>query len=182
MAESLSTFIHQESAAPAARRLFGVVARLVVAAGCLMPVLARADDPPPALKPPQDRAELEPEEVARKFFIALLTKDKAGIERYILPEENSDVLWEGPPVPEAARQEAHKQVVNMQFKRLKPGDIVKGANGKEYTVEQRQVNEERVLLLPVGFRFPFAVIKQPDGWKVKATAMIAARLDAKKSE
>jgi hypothetical protein len=70
----------------------------------------------------------------------------------------------------------------MQCKRLKPGDVVTGANGKKYTVEERQVNEERVLLLPVGFRFPFAVIKHPDGWKVKATAMIAARLDAKKNE
>ena len=73
-------------------------------------------------------------------------------------------------------------VSTMQFKRLKAGDEVKGANGKTYTVEPQQVNDERVLLLPVGFRFPFTLIKHPDGWKVKATALIAARRNSAKND
>lgn len=161
----------------AARWSFARFAQLAIAAGCLLPILARADEPPPVQKPPEDNAELEPEEVARRFFVALLTRDKPGIERYILPEEHSDVLWQGPPISEAARRAAQKEVAAMQFQRLKPGDTVTAANGKQYTIDQRQVNAERVLLLPKGFRFPFALVKQADGWKVKATTMIAARLE-----
>jgi hypothetical protein len=161
-----------------ARRWFALFAQLAIAIGCLLPILARADEPPPALKAPENNAELEPEEVARRFFVALLTRDQPAIVRYILPEEHSDVLWQGPKVSEAARRAAQKQVDGMQFQRLKPGDTVTAANGKQYTVDQRQVNAERVLLLPKGFRFPFALVKHPDGWKFKATTMIAARLEA----
>ena len=87
-----------------ARRSVALLLRLIIAAncaaGCLLPSVAWADDPPPELKPPQDRAEMEPEEVARRFFVAFLTKDKAAIEHYILPEEDSELLWQGPAVPE----------------------------------------------------------------------------------
>jgi len=165
-------------AALTAGRSLAHLAQLVIAAGCLVPVLARADEPAPRSRPSENQVELEPEEVARRFFAAVLTRDKAAIERYILPEEHSDVLWQGPPVSEAARRAAHKQVDGMKFKRLQPGDTVTASNGKEYKVDERQVNAERVLLLPDGFRFPFALVKQPDGWKVKATTMIVARLEA----
>jgi hypothetical protein len=161
-----------------ARHCFDRFAKFVVATVCLLPNLARSDDPPLAPSPPKKQAELEPEEVARRFFVAVLTRDKPAIERYILPEEHSELLWKGPIVSEAARRAAHKQVDGMQFKRLQPGDTVTAANGKEYKVDERQINAERVLLLPDGFRFPFALVKQPDGWKVKATTMIVARLEA----
>ncbi len=161
-----------------ARHWLGRIAKFVVITGCLLPNLAPADDLPLAPNPPKKQAELEPEEVARRFFVAVLTRDKPAIERYILPEEHSELLWKGPTVSEAARRAAHKQVDEMQFKRLQSGDTVTAANGKEYKIDERQVNAERVLLLPEGFRFPFALVKQPDGWKVKATTMIVARLEA----
>jgi hypothetical protein len=163
-------------------RPFARLAQLVIATGFLLPILARADEPTPAPTSPKDQAELEPEEVARRFFVAVLTRDKPAIERYILPEKHSDVLWQGPKVSEAAQRAAHKQVDAMKFRRLKPGDVVTAANGKQYTVEDRQVNAERVLLLPDKFHFPFALVKQADGWKVKATTMIAARLEATKND
>ena len=160
-------------------RCLAHVAWLLVLAGCLLPPPARGDDPPASLKPPEDQAELEPEEVARRFFIAVMTKDKAAIERYTLPEEHREVLWKGPPISETMRRAIQKQVGAMQFRRLKPGDTVTAENGKQYTIEERQVHEGRMLLLPKDFRLPFALVKQPDGWKVKATSMIESRLEAK---
>jgi hypothetical protein len=177
MADASPRTVQLTVGALALRHWFAFALQLVLVAG-LFSTAARADESPPALKPPVDRAELEPEEVARRFFVALLTKDKPLIEQYILPEEHSEVLWQGPRVSETTRRAAHKQVEAMQFRRLKPGDVVTAANGKKYTIEERQVNAERVLLLPTGFHFPFALVKHPDGWKVKATTMIAARLEA----
>jgi hypothetical protein len=34
-----------------------------------------------------------------------------------------------------------------------------------------------VLLMPEGFKFPFALVRRPQGWRVKATSLIAARRD-----
>jgi hypothetical protein len=103
MADALPRTAPHAFDATIARHPFAYVVRLVIVAGCLLPIVAQADEPP-ALKPPVDRAELEPEEVARRFFFAVLTRDKSAIERYILPEEHCELLWKGSPVSEAARR------------------------------------------------------------------------------
>ena len=182
MADASSRTATPRLGALVARHWVARAAQFVVAAGCLSPLVVRAGESTRAPNPPQNQAELEPEDVARQFFVAVLTRDKPAIERYILPEDHSELLWKGAPVSEAARHAAHKQVDGMKFKRLKPGDKVTAADGKEYTIDERQVNDDRVLLLPEGFRLPFALVKQPDGWKFKATTMIAARIEATKNE
>jgi hypothetical protein len=125
-------------------------------------------------------AEPSPEDVARRFFSALLTRDEATIKRYSIPAPGSDILWRGPPLNDAMRAAVKERVAEIKFRRLKVGDKVTGPGGNEYIVDPIQVNEGRVLLLPEGFTLPFTVIHSDLGWRVKVDGLIAARQAAAK--
>ncbi|HEY5313888.1 MAG TPA: hypothetical protein VIK18_15270 [Pirellulales bacterium] len=126
--------------------------------------------------------ELSPEDVARRFFAALLTRDEATIKQYTIPSPGSDILWRGPPPSDQTRAAVKERMAALKFRRLKVGDKVTGPGGKEYTVHPVQVNEGRMLLLPEGFTLPFTLVHSDLGWRVKVDGLIAARQAAEKEE
>lgn len=126
--------------------------------------------------------ELSPEDVARRFFTALLTRDERTIKHYTIPSPGSDILWRGPPLTAEMRAAVKERMAAMKFRRLKVGDKVAGPGGKEYTIDPIQLNEGRVLLLPEGFSLPFTLIHSDLGWRVKVDGLIAARQAAEKEE
>src|SRR5258708_24916295 len=69
-------------------------------------------------------AALEPEEVLRRFYYALVTKDKPTIQRFVLPHPDAEMLWQGKPASDQLRAAVRKKVDNLRFKRLKVGDKV----------------------------------------------------------
>lgn len=155
---------------------------LIFASLALVCLLGTPTNVRSAEKPAADEKDLSPEEVARRFFIAMVSKDREALERYMLPDEHGSVLWAGPRVPEQAKKQLARQIETMQFKRLAAGDVVTGADGTRFTIEPKQVNENRMLLLPDGFKLPFALVRQADGWKVKADNIIAARQSRDKEQ
>ena len=142
---------------------------------------AAAEPPPDEKAEVAARAALEPAEVARRFFYALVTKDRQAIERYILPNPSADVLWKGNVANEQLRAAAGKQIEKLTFKSLKVGDKI-SVGGREYVVDEQQVNENRVLLWPEGFSMPVALVRRQDGWHLKADSIIADRLRTKADE
>lgn len=126
--------------------------------------------------------ELSPEDVARRFFAALLTRDEAEIKRYSIPSPGSEILWKGAPLNDAMRAAVKERMASLKFRRLKAGDTVTSPAGKQYTVDPTQVNEGRVLLLPEGFKLPFTLVDSDLGWRVKVDGLIAARKAAEEQE
>jgi hypothetical protein len=166
---------------------------LVVAIGLLAGrfSLAAEDVAPKSDQPSADQPsktsdakpdELSAEEVARRFFTALLTRDEQTIKRYTIPSPGSDILWRGPPLNEGVRAAVKERMATIKFRRLKAGDKVTGPSGQEYTVHPIQVNEGRMLLLPEGFALPFTLVHSDLGWRVKIDGLIAARQAAAKEE
>jgi hypothetical protein len=166
---------------------------LVVALGLLAGriSLAAEDVAPKSDQPSADQPsktsdakpdELSAEEVARRFFAALLTRDEQTIKRYTIPSPGSDILWRGPPLSDEMRAAVKERMATIKFRRLNAGDKLTGPGGKEYTVDPIQVNAGRVLLLPEGFALPFTLVHGDLGWRVKIDGLIAARQAAEKEE
>lgn len=127
-------------------------------------------------------AEPSAEEVARRFFTALLTRDEAGIKRYSIPAPGSEILWHGAPINDEVRAAIKQRVAALTFTRLKAGETVTGPSGKSYVIGPQQVNEGRVLLLPEGFKSPFTLVHSDLGWRVKVDWLIATRRAAAEAD
>lgn len=150
---------------------------LTVLAIVAVPLLA--DDKPPAGEPdPLRDANVEPEEVARQFFLAMLEHDPQEIQRWIVPHKQAALLWSDERLPPDRLKEAQKRTAGLKFYRLKAGDTITPAKGEQYVVTAQMVDESHMLVIAEGFRMPVPVERRWNGWKVNAEPFVAPRREA----
>jgi hypothetical protein len=126
-----------------------------------------------AIGAPED--DPSPEDVARQFLVALLVRDKATMERLILPNPDAEILLKDPQLPIKQRARARDLAERTKLKRLHAGDVIELPDGQKYTVSKELATDQRVLILPEGFRLPLVVERYENRWRVNAESLIAER-------
>jgi hypothetical protein len=117
----------------------------------------------------------EPEDVLRRFLVALLRQYEAGIRATTLANSEAAVLWQGSRDFAGERAEAIKSAASISFHRLKVGDEVQIPGGRTLRLDEDCVNEDRQQIACSDFPLPFILVKETDGWRVDASPFIGAR-------
>lgn len=125
------------------------------------------------------------DDVVRSFALAMLTKDRAGIEKEIIPTVGADILWTGNPVPEEKQQRLKAEMALVTIKEFKVGDTYYLSRSRKITVTDKLVGPDRKLAVPViggqALPVPF-VLKRINGvWKIDPSSLIAARQAGQRS-
>lgn len=119
-----------------------------------------------------------PEEALRTFMVAAVAHDEAGLRAITLPDPELDWLVRGEPAPEEVVARMRTLAKAMKIRRLKPGDRIRGPQGKVAAVSPDDVGEDRALLLPEGAPTPIRARRVDGKWKIDARPAINQRKEA----
>lgn len=154
---------------------------LVLAQGCREPdagapsqTVAQHAQPARALPATQAIVEQSPEDVFRRFLIALLSSDEAAIRDTMLVHEGMEILW-----ADGQNRVVPEEIKALPLRRAQVGEALRvpSANGPwTLNVTANDVNDGRVLLLMPRDPVPHAVIKIDGRWRVDGGEFIAARM------
>lgn len=119
-----------------------------------------------------------PEAALRTFMVAVVAHDEAALRAVTLPDPEFDWLTRGDPAPEEVVARMRTLAKAMKIRRLKPGDRIRGPQGKATAVGQDEVGENRALLLPEGAPEPIRARRVDGKWKIDARPAINQRKEA----
>jgi hypothetical protein len=162
------------------------------------PAPLRADDPDQATaqdsdKKPDAKSDGKPasdqpqsvDEIVRDLFIAMMTKDKAAVEKLIVPNPKAAVLWQGESPPAEVLPQIVDHFKKMTCRECKVGETIQLPGNKTLKVTDQFVSENKKLVFPTmngqSLPTPLPLVKIDDQWKVDAAVLIIAREAAQKA-
>ena len=125
---------------------------------------------------------LEPEEVVRNMFVAVLNRDPKALAECIVPNPESAILVEGEAVPLAGKAVIALRIAGMPMRRAKVGETINlPIRGRPVplTFTEDFINADRQQIIPEGSPLPVAVIRVNGVWRADAGSLIAARKAAR---
>ena len=126
-----------------------------------------------------DDNKQSPEDIFRRFMIASLNHDADSIKATILPNKDSEILWQGNPPPKEIKEQVAKSLDDLKLVPIKEGEKVTLPDGKELVVGKEMVGDKKMFVWVEiqGSRLPtpFSMEKTAEGWRIDATPLIEAR-------
>jgi hypothetical protein len=116
-----------------------------------------------------------PEQTIKAFLIAMFDKDQDAVRRTTLPNPDLALLWQGDALTPAQRAMAMAELESWHFRRLKVGDEVQLPGGKKLVIDEKRVNDRRLMITVTDSPLPFLLVKVGEEWKVDARPVIAGR-------
>ncbi len=119
-----------------------------------------------------------PEEALRTFMVAAVAHDEEALRAITLPDPELEWLVRGEPAPEEVVARMRTLAKAMKIRRLKPGERIRGPQGKVAAVSPDDIGEDRALLLPEGAPSPVRARRVDGKWKIDARPAINQRKEA----
>lgn len=113
--------------------------------------------------------------VLREFLVAVMLGDRETGRKFVLPNPANPILWQGEHAPPEAAAKTREYVTAIPLRRVKVGDRVILPDSNELTVDDSQVNADRVLIMTEDSPIPFILVRSGGTWKVDASPVIAGR-------
>lgn len=123
-----------------------------------------------------------PEGTLRIFTLGVLLANEQLVNATIVPVSDEDLayLFQKPKDAPASPKELKELCANMTVRALKPGDKFTLPGGKQVTVAEDEVTDERMVLVLADSPIPSRLYKAKGYWWVDATPVIAGRKVAAK--
>jgi hypothetical protein len=118
--------------------------------------------------------DANPEDALRTFMVALLAQDEPVLHAVTVPNPDLGWLLKGTALPAPVLKDLTAKFAKQPIKRLKAGETIALARGKQYTVAASDVGDDKAILLPQGSPVPTRMQKVKGHWKVVADPFIAA--------
>lgn len=116
----------------------------------------------------------EPEEIAKRFLVAMFAQNPEDLESITAPNEQIWALTSEPTLPPADLRIVVEDAEYMPLVRLRKGETYRVASGPIREVSAEQCMEDRMLL--VGLfgpgEFAFDLIRSQDSWRVDPSSFI----------
>jgi len=116
-----------------------------------------------------------PEDVLRRYMIAVVSGDAVEIKRFMTPHEQLDVIFRGRrELPAAEKQLVTDAIGKATISRLALGDEVVLPDGRTLTMTESQVNATHQQFIFVGEEGPPVEMVLTDGsWRVNSEPIVA---------
>ena len=148
-------------------------------AGCGAGAARPTDAPAAARAAAEAREDSSPEQVLRKFYVAILALDVPTIRRLALPHPRIEVLWEMTDKPEPAELDFAARWIRLApLRRARVGETLVLPGDHQLPVTAHDVNDGRVLILMDDDPLPFTFVRIDGRWRVDPDLLIVMRLKA----
>ncbi len=118
-----------------------------------------------------------PEGTLRVFTLGVLLANEQLVKATIVPVSNEDLTYliQKPKDAPVSPKELKELCANMKVRALKPGDKFTLPGGKQVTVAEEEVTDEKMILVLADSPIPSRLYKAKGFWWVDATPVIAGR-------